>query len=194
MNAVRDRSAVIRNQLLAEFSGKWNCPADAIRPIISELGYQVKMEPLEPGIMGQLRPKSKEIVVCQLLPQKLAYPKAAPAVVNFTLGHELGHLILHHLEGVSPYQITQQHEREADDFSGVFLCPHHLMRRTAELDTIRKAQRGWVDLSSEDLWGLTIKLARRFRVSAATMRVQLTVLDYVHFDQTRRRMRVRACR
>lgn len=50
-----------------------------------------------------------------------------PARLNFTLAHELGHILLHHTED------TQTEEAEANCFAGHLLCPEPVIRhRTPE--------------------------------------------------------------
>ncbi|MCH5287750.1 MAG: ImmA/IrrE family metallo-endopeptidase [Christensenellaceae bacterium] len=46
-----------------------------------------------------------------------------PARLNFTLAHELGHIVLRH-DGTSPAE-----EREADHFASCLLCPEPVRRR-----------------------------------------------------------------
>lgn len=147
-------------------------PVDALRDCIELNGYQIVRWPLDEQLWGLTLTEDRKVVICSNLRSKLKFPETYAAVKAFTLAHELGHIRLHVRHHTS---LTEQHEREADEYAGVFLMPRSQMILLPAYQSL-----------TDDLHVSVRQLAEEFGVSWSAMAKELAMMGILRrCEQTR---------
>jgi len=147
----------------------------SVSQIAKSKGAQIVGQSLEGDLSGFLyRDKSSIVIGVNTRQSKVRQ--------NFTISHELGHLLLHDLEQIhvdhefrvrlrddTSSQGTDEAEREANFFAASLLMPKDFIKR--ELEQIE-----FVDLLDDDFLR---KLAEKFGVSSQALVNRLKNLGYI---------------
>lgn len=151
--------------------------------LVDNLGLNLLWEGIEeePGdrILGALRPDAAIVVLNEYRLREL---EESEGLLRFTLGHEIGHWLLHAADaraGTLPLDPTgrtwcrsgspAQPERQAEMFAASLLAPEDQIRASLRPDR----RGGWAEVYS---------LAETFRTTPTAMLIRLEELGLAHRD------------
>lgn len=153
--------------------------------LLDDLGLGLLWEEIEedPGsrVLGALRPEAALVVLNE---NRIVELEASEGLRRFTLGHEIGHWLLHAADaraGTLPIDPTgrtwcrsgspAQPERQAEMFAASLLAPEDRVR-----GSMPPARRGG--------WAEVYSLAESFRMTPTAMLIRLEELGLAHRDQS----------
>ena len=172
--AVRRRKIQALVEALLSESGVTEAPIP-VSQIAKAKGARIYVDSLEGDLSGFLfRDASHSVIGVNT--------SHAPARQNFTIAHELGHLLLHDQEQLHvdhefrvrlrndvSSQGTDEAEQEANFFAASLLMPREFIER----DLVNEE---YVDLLDE---GFIHRLAQKYGVSAQALAIRLKTLGYI---------------
>jgi IrrE N-terminal-like domain len=151
--------------------------------LLDALELNLLWEELDDGdgakVFGALIPAKR---VVQLNERHIDLLESKPGLRRFTIGHEIGHWMLHvdrvgtqvcFLDGIERVWCRERskdpRERQAESFSGYLLSPTDLLRR----EVPRRPWQGWAPVYA---------LAESFGMTPTAMIVRLEVAGWAHRD------------
>ncbi len=148
-------------------------PAKRLEDILQRLGLSLQETCLPPGVWGKLDLGTRTIHVERHMAQKCDHPGAnVPAIRRFTIGHEIGHYVLHKprlFKGL----MGRREEREADYYAGCLLAPTRMLNLEQEVEEMRyyRARRVW--LHEKRVKDLIDRLSGRYLISMSAVKTRL---------------------
>lgn len=173
--AIRRRKIQAMTTALLEENNITDGPVP-VAQIAKTRGARIFVSPLEGGLSGFLYRDSNEAVIGV----NTSHP---PARQNFTIAHELGHLMLHDIEeqlhvdhefrvrlrsDVSSQGIDEA-EQEANFFAASLLMPKEFLERDLK-------DADYVDVFDDDFLK---ELSRKYGVSTQALAIRLKTLGYI---------------
>jgi Zn-dependent peptidase ImmA (M78 family) len=172
--AVRRRKIEARVQTLLAENGVTEAPV-SVSKIAKAKGARIYVDSLEGDLSGFLYRDKAQVVIG-------VNTSHAPARQNFTIAHELGHLLLHDQEQLHvdhefrvrlrndvSSQGTNAAEQEANFFAASLLMPRHFIEKDL-------ANEEYVDLLDDNFLH---DLARKYGVSSQALAIRLKTLGYI---------------
>ena len=173
--AIRRRKIEAMAQVLLDESSVNEAPVPIVQ-IAKAKGARIYVESLEGDLSGFLYRDNTQAVIG-------VNTSHSPTRQNFTVAHELGHLLLHDQEQLHvdhefrvrlrsdvSSQGTDEAEQEANFFAASLLMPREFIKRDLEGEE-------YVDLLDDNfLHGLS----RKYGVSPQALAIRLKTLGYIH--------------
>lgn len=173
--AIRRRKIEALAQSLLKENGISEAPV-SVTQIAKARGARIFVDSLEGDLSGFLyRDRAQAVIGVNT--------SHSPTRQNFTIAHELGHLLLHDQEQLHldrefrvrlrsevSSQGTDEAEQEANFFAASLLMPRSFIERDLENEES-------VDLIDDEL---IYSMARKYKVSAQAFAIRLKTLGYIH--------------
>jgi Zn-dependent peptidase ImmA (M78 family) len=155
-------------------------PGFDVERLLDDLDLGLMWEEMEEGILGALIPTKRVVVMNQ---RRLDHLESNLGLRRFTVGHEVGHWILHcedaRAANLQLFESDRTHcrqgsrhpiEVQAEKFAGFLLAPTDVLR-------------GEISPTPWSGWRPVYHLATTFAMSATAMMVRLEEAGFAHKDQ-----------
>lgn len=183
-----ERYADDREHLLLELRRKgvrgW-VPAQVVRDAILHCDWRIeRVYGLNAGLLGMCCAERQVVEIPTDFRQRLRVPSTAPAVMNETYAHELGHIRLHAEQMMKLTTKKRSWEKEADDYARVFLVPLVSLMTRMPMASLLRAE------TPQNRWYHVLRLAEEFRVTGWFLASALQMYGLAHVEPRRRHVQV----